>query len=124
MCEALIGTQTNSSTKRFIYISCVFIQDLKLYEVRSSSCFSSTSFFVLNFTVTDDDDDFYLLDSIFCFTVLREKDDASVLSFSYFLSSSAISSNIDTNFIHDGNENSSFFHVVVVVLFSYSIYIN
>lgn len=38
MCEALIGTQTNSSTKRFIYISCVFIPVdlLKLYEVRSS----------------------------------------------------------------------------------------
>lgn len=47
MCEALIGTQTNSSTKRFIYISCVFIR-LKLYEVHSSSYyFSHFSYFAI-----------------------------------------------------------------------------
>ena len=46
MCEALIGTQTNSSTKRFIYISCVFIR-LKLYEVHSSSSFPHFSYFAI-----------------------------------------------------------------------------
>lgn len=114
MCEALIGTQTNSSTKRFIYISCVFIR-LKLYEVHSSSSFSHFSYFaIMMMVMMMTFACLHLFFFVLCVeSFLRQKIMLLLVANSLSFSSCSLLSSASYfcqfikyrhNFIHDGNE--------------------